>query len=245
MTPIPSFWDELSALILEQYKESSKYVGIVQAIAAEADKIETAQGEMAYLLDIDKMIGAQLDLLGLIALTTREQEGVLLDDVAYRLLLKAAFRTRNSGTPEEIISAVRQATGASQVVYIPEYPAAYWVLHDGAGSVTQEFLERITPAGVMPFQPCFLESTEGDLIVDAKGNPIMVVGPCPPDIPYPEDVTWDGGLGAVDPDTMVFTEQWPFRGTDGVGEQPDGGMGEINPDKFTFRDGSYAVDLGG
>ncbi len=246
MTPIVSVWDELRDLILEQYKESGKYTGIIKAITEEADKLETARFELAKLLDIDAMIGAQLDLLGKIAVTPRLQSGVVLDDASYRLALKAAFRARYSGTPEEIISAVRSATDSTQVLYIPEYPAGFWILADGPIAIDQDFLERLSPAGVLPFLPCFLETVEdAELIVDAHGSPILIVGPCSDTVVYPEDNVWDGGLGPVDPDTMVFTEAWPFRGTNGIGEQPDGGMGEIDPHAFTFKDGTYAEDTGG
>lgn len=245
MTPIPSHWGILQDLFLEQYKESPKYAGIVQAFASEADKLEACMWEFAQLLDIDLMEGAQLDLLGKIAMVLREQADGTLTDAQYRLELKAAFRRRTSGSPEEIIQAVLEATGGTQVLYLPEYPAAFWILTDGPTPITDEFLKSISPAGVQPFQACYLALTTGELLETTEGDSILIVGPCESGGEYPFDNVWDGGLGAVDPDEMVFTEAWPFRGTTGIGEYPDGGMGVVDPDLLTFTDGSYAEDIGG
>lgn len=245
MTPIPSAWAVLEPLIIEQYKESPQYLGILQLIAAEADRTETARWELANLLDIDAMSGVQLDLLGKIGNAPRLQAGVLLNDATYRLALKAAFQARTSGTPEEIIAAVRSATNSATVVYIPEYPAAYWLLWDGPGHLTEEFLTSISPAGVLPILPCFLSYTDGDTVELVSGGELLIIGPCESPEPPPTLDAWDGGLGAVDPDTMVFTDPQAFRDSDGIGEYPDGGLGAIDPDVFTFTDGTWADDLGG
>lgn len=146
MTPIPAEWDVLEPLVLDQYKESPQYLGILKLIAAEADRIETARWELSTLLSIDAMEGAQLDLLGKIGNAPRMQDGVLLDDAAYRRVLKAAFRSRTSGTPEEVISYLQELTGGT-VTYIPEYPAGFWILFS-TGSVSPEILAEISPAGV-------------------------------------------------------------------------------------------------
>jgi len=64
-------------------------------------------------------------------------------------------------------------------------------------------------------------------------------------VPLPADNVWDGGMGAVDPDSMVIAVPWPFRDGTGVGEYPSGGMGSIDPNAYTFLDGTYAEDTGG
>lgn len=245
MIQIPAEWDVIEPLIIEQYKESPQYLGILKLIADEADRTETARWELSNLLDIDAMVGAQLDLLGKIAHAPRLQDGVLLDDVAYRIVLKAAFRARTSGTPEEIIAAARSATNSSQVIYLPEYPAAYWLFTDGPIEPTQAFLESISPAGVLPMIPCLLSDTTDDLFLTTDGDTILVVGPCSAAVPFPADNVWDGGMGAVDPDSMVIAVPWPFRDGTGVGEYPSGGMGSIDPNAYTFLDGTYAEDTGG
>lgn len=245
MIPITSEWEILETLLLEQYKESPKYIGILQAVATEADRLEACLWEFIQLLDIDAMEGAQLDLLGKIAKCLRIQQGVVLDDVAYRVVLKAAFRARTSGTPEEIIAAVLDATQSTVVSYLTEYPAAYWLIFDGSVAITQDYLERISPAGVLPFQACYLRDVFEDFIVDANGDSILVVGPCVDASGYPADNVWDGQMGAIAPENMVFTDPWPFQDGTGIGEFPDGGNGAINPEDFTFLDGTYAEDTGG
>ena len=248
MEPITSQWAVLAGLVLEQYKESPKYLSWIQAVATEADRCETARWELSQLLDIGAMQGAQLDLLGKICGAARRQGVTLLSDAAYRPVLRIAFRSRLSGTPEEIIAAVKEATGSTHVTYLPDYPAGFWVVYDGPREITQEFLDSISPAGVRGNLPCFLSLENGDPLTLEDGEYILTKGPCPFEPPtplFPADRTWDGGVGVIDPEAAVFTEAWPFRDGDGIGEQPDGGTGEIVPDDYTFTDGSYAVDTGG
>lgn len=248
MIPIPSAWQVLSELVLEQYKESPKYLGTLQLFAAECDRLETARWELSRLLAIDQMEGAQLDLLGKVGnAPTRSAVGAATD-ADYRAVLRAAFRARISGTPEEIIEAVKSASRASSVLYIPDYPAGFWIISDGPVEITQAFLDSIAPAGVRANLPCYLSLENGDPLTLEDGDYILVRGPCPFEYPtqiFPEDRAWDGGVGAIDPGTAVFTEAWPFRDGTGVGEYPDGGSGLISPPIFTFTDGSYAEDTGG
>lgn len=184
MIPIPVEWDVIEPLILEQYKESPQYLGILKLIADEADRNETARWELSNLLDIDAMEGAQLDLIGIIANNPRAPEQ---SDSEYRLAIKVALRTRSSGTPEEIIAAVKTITGASSVTFLPDYPAGFWIVPVGgdASLMTQDWLDSISPAGVRGFLPCYLSMESppsGDpeeALLFEDGDWILIEGPCP------------------------------------------------------------------
>lgn len=240
LAPITDVKALLYSLLGEQYRDprvdgqSVKLAGIIDLIAAEAQLLETALQELLPVLDVDAVGGVLLDTIGRIANTARGA----MDDPAYRLALKAAFQRSDSGTPEQIISAVKQVTGSAKVWYIPEYPAGYWIIYDGHG-LAREYLEQISPAGVLAFPGCYLADAHDDLIRTATGEPILVVGPCEGTV-FPEDRTWDGGVGAVDPDDFKLDEPWPFRDGTGVGQNPDAGVGPIVPSQYTFTDGTFA-----
>lgn len=172
---LPPFFDTFLTLLFEQYKESPKIVGMLQAFAAEFDLLDQAQVEVATeVLNIDQAVGAQLDMLGRIANLPRAGR----DDEGYRAILRASFISRHSGAPDQIIGAIKSITGSTSVQYIPEYPAGYWVLYDGIG-LSQSYLNRLSPAGVQGMTGCYLSDTNLDIFVLADGEPILVVGPCP------------------------------------------------------------------
>ena len=231
--------DKLQSLLLEQYKDKPRITGILAQCGEEGDRLAVSAEELQYLYDIETVTGAQLDVLGVIANEPRRGRG----DEEYRLVLKVLFRTQVSGTPEDVIRSVKEYTGATSVRYLPEYPAGFFVLADAPG-LTREFLDSVSPAGVGAYPGCFLHLTTGALLTTSKGEPILIVGPCDA-ASYPLDRTWDGGMGAINPDEMVLQDVWPFRDGAGVGEQPDGGLGPIDPELYTFTDGSYAADTGG
>ncbi len=240
--PIPTLspvGDVLRQLLLEQYKDKPRMEGILAQIGVEADMLDSANHELWNIYDIDTAVGAQLDILGVIANEPRKER----DDATYRAVLKVLFRTQVSGTPEDVIRSVKEYTGATTVVYTPEYPAAFWITSNAAG-LTLEFLERISPAGVGAYPACLLSLTTGELIETTLGDTIFIVGPCDAGV-YPTDSVWDGGFGAISPDDMVLSDPWPFRDGNGIGQYPDGGEGAIDPELFTFIDGTYADDTGG
>lgn len=238
MEQIATYADDL-ALLMEQYRDSVGLRGILKAHADQMDKIETALWEVSVILRISTAEGAQLDLLGRIANVPRGG----MDDAEYRATLIVWFQLQGSGTPEDIIRALKENYGATAVTYIPEYPAGFLVHAPTFTPVTQEFLNLIAPAGVQALVGCYLADTEWEIITDTSGAPIIVAGPCVP--AFPVDNAWDGGFGDVDPLAATIQEPWPFRDSNGIGEYPDGGFGAIDPDLFTFQDGSWADDTGG
>ena len=145
--PIPTLspvGDVLRHLLLEQYKDKPRMEGILAQIGVEADMLDDANHELWNIYDIDTAVGAQLDILGVIANEPRKERG----DAAYRAVLKVLFRTQVSGTPEDVIRSVKEYTSAPTVQYIPEYPAAFWVLLPSGFVITPVQLARVSPAGV-------------------------------------------------------------------------------------------------
>ena len=162
---ITNYAEAALPLMLDQYRDSPNLRGMVGAFGAEMDKLETAMFEVRTILNIATAEGAQLDLIGRIA--NKGRDG--LSDADYRAVLAVWFTTTSSGTPEDILRNIKETTGATDAVYMPEYPAGFVVwFHPVAGSYSQEQLESESPAGVQGFL--------GDILVDATDDPIQAFG---------------------------------------------------------------------
>jgi hypothetical protein len=147
VTQITDHEDRAQARLPEQFKGKAFIIALVRAFAKEVQDIEDAVFPMFELLDIDVMIGAQLDGIGDILTEPRAGQ----NDADYRIALKAkAARITASGTPEQIIERYLTLTGASAVEYTPQYPAK--ILLDGTGGESPDnLLEALTlamPVGV-------------------------------------------------------------------------------------------------
>ena len=147
VTQITDHEDRAEARLPEQFKGKDFMVALLRAFASEVQDIEDAVFPMLSLLDIDTMIGAQLDGIG--GILTEPRAG--LSDANYRIALNAkAARITASGTPEQIIERYLTLTGASAVQYTPQYPAK--ILLDGTGGESPDnLLEALTlalPVGV-------------------------------------------------------------------------------------------------
>ena len=212
----PAKAEEYLTIITQFYKETATVAEIVKFLGEQTDYLHGVDRELYDLLDVYKMTGYNLDIIGRIVGCDRDGS----NDAGYRVKLKLALTLESSGTPEEVIASVRSVTGASSVLYIPEYPAGFWVIpNSGSEKLTQEELNRISPAGVQAMLPCFLADAVGAAVVTADGDYILVVGPCDNgaepegylvldggtgDASFvPEDLLVDGGIGSsADPDTV-------------------------------------------
>lgn len=146
-TQITDHEDGAEARLPEQFKGKELMTALVRAIASEVQDIEDAVYPMLALLDIDTMIGAQLDGIG--DILTEPRQG--LSDVNYRVALHAkAARITASGTPEQVMERYLSLTGASAVLYVPVYPGK--IRLDGTGGELPvgllSTLEAALPAGV-------------------------------------------------------------------------------------------------
>jgi len=119
VTQITDHEDRAQARLPEQFVGKELMIALVRAIAAEVQDIEDAVFPMLDLLNIDTMIGAQLDGIGDILTEPRAGQ----NDVNYRLALHAkAARITASGTPEQLIERMIQLAAATGILYEPIYP---------------------------------------------------------------------------------------------------------------------------
>jgi hypothetical protein len=176
LAPIADVTMSILALLAEQYRaprndgKNPRVAGIIALVAGEVQLLETAWQELLPLLDVDAASGAQLDVLARIA--NIERSGA--SDAVLRERLKTVFQSRYSGTPEQIIAAVKQYTVSEKVGYTPEYPASFWITYDGEG-MTQAYLQGLAPAGTLGLPGDFLVDANGTLIDTALELEILVV----------------------------------------------------------------------
>lgn len=175
LAPIQSYKELVDAQLLEQYKESTNFRALLDLLMAPFTAAEEGLQELMTLLNIDTAEGAQLDILGRIANEPRAGRS----DVDYRAILKVWFTSKQSGTPEDILRTIRELTGLpGPFQYIPEYPAGFFIFAPSVGSLTQDTINKISPAGVQGYIGCILVDTQWDPIVTATGDYILLVGPC-------------------------------------------------------------------
>lgn len=164
-----SFGERIGPRLMQQFREAGRFVQSIKGDCIQMDDLEVGLFSLRTMQDLDACTGSLLDNLGLLFLEQRLGR----DDDTYRGAIKIKASIRSFSTPEDIISVLKALFGASWVTYIPEYPAGCAVLSDGA--VTQDQLERISPAGVQVRAASFLVDFDGNNIVDYNENLIYGV----------------------------------------------------------------------
>lgn len=210
----PAKQEEYLSIITQFYRDSSTIAELVKFIGEQTDYLHGIDRELFDLLNVDAMTGVNLDVLGRIVGAARDGA----TDSGYRSRIKLALSIQSNGTPEEIIASVKAITGASSVIYVPEYPAGFWVIpNSGSEHLTQEELNKIAPAGVQAMLPCFLVDARGAAIVDAYNDYILVVGPCDGGAEPEDYLVLDAGTG----DASFTVDDLTIDGEIGSGASPE------------------------
>lgn len=144
LTRIESFSDAVMPLLASEYRNSPQLKGVIESANTLAQNLEQALFEIQDLLRIPTASGKQLDILG--SIYGVERNGLL--DADFREQIRIRARTGHSGTPEEIITLVRELTGATSVRIIFEFPASFMLLHDSETKLSPRALLSLSPAGV-------------------------------------------------------------------------------------------------
>lgn len=171
---LDSYTETVMPKIMEQYKEGTapKLCAFLKATGAQKDDLEAALFSIRSGLYITSAVGVQLDMLGRLFNVVRGS----MNDEEYRWALRKKAALRSFATPEDIISVLVGIYDATDVFYVPEYPAKFWVYAENLTGLTQLALESISPAGVQGMQGVLLVDYFDDPIVDATSDPFLVVG---------------------------------------------------------------------
>lgn len=175
--PITNYSSEQKKYVPEQYKRSTKLLGVIGAALGSSDEIETALREISDDFNIDDAVGPMLDYYGLyFGIERRIGE----TDEQLRMRIRLGSGTEGLPTFESIYNYFKVALGISDMMLCPVWPAGlYFVLGQGMPEPDIEDVTIIAAAsGVDLGQGTFLSCEDGELwgliVLEDNGQPIVI-----------------------------------------------------------------------
>lgn len=176
--PIKNYFLEQKKYVPEQYKRSTKLLGVIDATLGSSDEIETAIREISDNFNIDDAVGPMLDYYGLyFGIERRIGE----NDEQLRMRIRLGSGTEDLPTFEAIYNYFKIALGISDLFLCPVWPAGlYFVL--GQGMPEPPDIDEVTTisaaSGVDFGQGTFLSCEDGEpyglIVLEDNGQPIVV-----------------------------------------------------------------------
>lgn len=175
--PITNYSLEQRKYVPEQYKRSTKLLGVIDASLGFSDELEKALREISDDFNIEDAVGPMLDYLGLyFGIERRIGE----TDEQLRMRIRIGSGTEDLPTNEAIYNYFKVALGISDMVLCPVWPAGlYFVLGHGMPEPDIDEVRTISAAsGVDLGQGSFLSCEDGELwgliVLEDNGQPIVV-----------------------------------------------------------------------
>lgn len=167
-----SHWDKtVVPYILEQYKGSEKWKGVLKASIKRMQVVENDGIELGQVFDIsEKQTGEKLDYItGLINIVRNAGE----DDDSLWSRFIAACGSYDAGTPDAIIVASMRLSGDPAPQYTDECPATFFVYTPGGRQLLRKQVRRLAPAGVLGLPGAALSASDGAFLATADGKKIL------------------------------------------------------------------------
>lgn len=175
--PITNYSLEQRKYVPEQYKRSTKLLGVIDAALESSDEIETALREISDDFNIDDAVGPMLDYYGLyFGIERRIGE----TDEQLRMRIRIGSGTDDLPTFEAIYNYFKIALGISDMVLCPVWPAGlYFVLGHGMPEPDIDEVRTIAAASGVDFgQGTFLSCEDGEpyglIVLEDNGQPLVV-----------------------------------------------------------------------
>lgn len=175
--PITNYSLEQRKYVPEQYKRSTKLLGVIDAALESSDEIETALREISDNFNIDDAVGPMLDYYGLyFGIERRIGE----TDEQLRMRIRIGSGTDDLPTFEAIYNYFKIALGISDMVLCPVWPAGlYFVLGHGMPEPDIDEVRTIAAASGVDFgQGTFLSCEDGEpyglIVMEDNGQPIVI-----------------------------------------------------------------------
>ena len=175
--PITDYSSEQRKYVPEQYKRSTKLLGVIDATLGFSDELEKALRENSDNFNIEDAVGPMLDYLGLyFGIERRIGE----TDEQLRMRIRIGSGTEDLPTNEAIYNYFKVALGISDMVLCPVWPAGlYFILGHGMPEPDIDEVTTIAAAsGVDLGQGTFLSCEDGELwgliVLEDNGQPIVV-----------------------------------------------------------------------
>ena len=175
--PITNYSLEQRKYVPEQYKRSTKLLGVIDAALGFSDELEKALREISDNFNIEDAVGPMLDYLGLyFGIERRIGE----TDEQLRMRIRIGSGTEDLPTNEAIYNYFKVALGISDMVLCPVWPAGlYFVLGHGMPEPDIDEVRTISAASGVDFgQGTFLSCEDGELwgliVLEDNGQPLVV-----------------------------------------------------------------------
>ena len=178
VTSLVPYQDFCRKYVPEQYKQSPKLLGLIDACLAQCDDLETAFFELMDALNLETTIGPALDYIGAIAGVVRIPGET---DDHYRERIKNWRRI--SGLPglEALRAVLLFVSGCDRVGLYPDWPAGMYFVLNGSTPADLSDVERYMTSGCNLTRGTFLmgeyegedEVEFGYLVLEDNGQPIV------------------------------------------------------------------------
>lgn len=176
MDRIESYKEEGDKYVPEQYKNSSRLRGVVDALLAQCDDLETAFFEILGSIDIQTSVGPALDYLGAIVGVTRKPGET---DDAYRTRIYQYRDLHGAPTHEGLRAALQLLTGQTGIGLYPNWPAElYWVPPQAEKYDLSQLVAESMTSGASLVQGTFLCCEDGEeyglIVLEDNGQPLVI-----------------------------------------------------------------------
>ena len=175
--PITSYSLEQKKYVPEQYKRSTKLLGVIDASLGFSDDLEKAFREISDNFNIEDAVGPMLDYYGLyFGIERRIGE----TDEQLRMRIRIGSGTEGLPTFEAIYNYFKIALGISDMILCPVWPAGiYFILGPGMSEPDIEETTRIAAASGVDFgQGTFLCCEDGEpwglIVLEDNGQPLVI-----------------------------------------------------------------------
>ena len=175
--PITNYSLEQKKYVPEQYKRSTKLLGVIDANLGFSDELEKALREISDNFNIEDAVGPMLDYYGLyFGIERRIGE----TDEQLRIRIRLGSGTEDLPTNEAIYNYFKIALGISDMILCPVWPAGlYFVLGQG---MPEPYIDEVTTIaaasgvdfGLGTFLSCEDGEPYGLIVLEDNGQPIVV-----------------------------------------------------------------------
>ena len=175
--PITDYSSEQRKYVPEQYKRSTKLLGVIDAALGFSDELEKALREISDNFNIEDAVGPMLDYYGLYFGIVRK---IGETDEQLRMRIRIGSGTEDLPTPEAIYNYFKIALGISDMILCPVWPAGlYFVLGQGMPEPDIDEVTTIAAASGVDFgQGTFLCCEEGEayglIVLEDNGQPLVI-----------------------------------------------------------------------
>ena len=184
---VVSHWDEtVVASILDQYRDSDKWQGVLKGVIDQMQVGEDAANELVTMLDFTTAMPTGYHLDWLAGLKNVKRLPGESDASLYTRFVDSLGK-KNAGTPDAIIRSADLLSGDPHPQYMDEAPATFFVYDgprpDGNGGweqggrqLTRQQVKRMAPAGVLGLPGAAIQLADGSFLGDAEGKLVLAVG---------------------------------------------------------------------